>query len=74
MQPYEKYLSVVPGIILTDCLVACGSFGKDLVDEQDEEIISNQEVSDIEAHETSAEQQSIWFKFITERASIFSCI
>ena len=51
----KKYLSIVLGIILTACLVACGSSGKDLVDEQDEEVISNQDVSDTEEHETSAE-------------------
>ena len=51
----KKYLSIVLGIILTACLVACGSSGKDLVDEQDEEVISNQDVSDTEEYETSAE-------------------
>ena len=51
----KKYLSIVLGIILTACLVACGSSGKDLVDEQDEEVISNQDISDTEEHETSAE-------------------
>ncbi|MGN0265463.1 MAG: flavodoxin [Candidatus Fimousia sp.] len=53
----KKYLSIVLGIILTACMVACGSSSKDLVVGQDEEVISNQEVSDTEEQETSAENQ-----------------
>ncbi len=51
----KKYLAIVLGIILTACLVACSYSGKDLVEEQDEEVISNQEVSDTEEQDTSAE-------------------
>lgn len=47
----KKYLAIVLGIILTACLVACSYSGKDLV----EEVISNQEVSDTEEQDTSAE-------------------
>lgn len=51
----KKYLSIVLGIILTACLVACSNSSKDLVEEQDEEVINNQEVSDTEEQDTSAE-------------------
>ena len=43
----KKYLSIILGIILTACMVTCGSSDKDFVDNQDEEVISNQEVSDM---------------------------
>ncbi len=43
----KKYLSIILGIILTACMVTCGSSDKDSVDNQDEEVISNQEVSDM---------------------------
>ena len=40
----KKYLSVILGIILTACLVACGSSNKDSVNDDKQEVINNQEV------------------------------
>ena len=51
----KKYLSVILGIILTFCLVACGTSGKDTGNDNNQEIINNQQVSDTEEQETSAE-------------------
>lgn len=51
----KKYLSVVLGMILTAGLVACGSSGKDTVNDNNQEVINNQKVSDTEEQETSAE-------------------
>ncbi|MGN0251672.1 MAG: flavodoxin [Oliverpabstia sp.] len=53
----KKYLSVILGIILVTCLVACGSSGKDIVNDNNQEVISNQEVSNTEEQEISAENQ-----------------
>ncbi len=53
----KKYLSIILEIILTACLVACGSSDKDAVNDINQEVISNQEVSDAEEHETLAENQ-----------------
>ena len=50
----KKYLSVILGIILTFCLVACGTSGKDTGNDNNQEIINNQQVSDTEEQETSA--------------------
>lgn len=47
----KKYLFVILGIILTTCLVACGSSGKDTVND------NNQELSNIEEQNTSAEKE-----------------
>ena len=44
----KKYLSVILGIILTACLVACGSSNKGTLKDSEQAIISNQEVSDTE--------------------------
>ena len=52
----KKYLSVIMGMILTACLVACGSSNKGTVNDNDQEGISNQEVSNTtEEQEISAE-------------------
>lgn len=53
----NKYLSVILGIILTACLVACGSSNKGTLKDSEQAIISNQEVSDTEEQETSADNQ-----------------
>lgn len=53
----KKYLSVILGIILTACLVACGSSDKNSVNDNNQEVISNQEESDTEEQETSEENQ-----------------
>ena len=53
----KKYLSVILGIILTACLVACGSSNKGTLKDSEQAIISNQEVSDTEEQETSADNQ-----------------
>lgn len=53
----KKYLSVILGIILTACLVACGSSNKDSVNDDKQEIINNQEVFDTEEQEISAENK-----------------
>ena len=37
----KKYLSVILGIILTFCLVACGTSGKDTGNDNNQEIIEN---------------------------------
>lgn len=55
----KKYLSIILGIILTACLVACGSSDKEPVDDKKEEVIGNQEVSDTEEQGTSTENQPI---------------
>ena len=47
----KKYLSVILGIILTTCLVACGSSNKDSVNDDKQEVINNQEVSVTEEQE-----------------------
>ena len=41
----KKYLSVFLGIMLTACLVACGSSGKDTVNENNPEVVNHQETS-----------------------------
>lgn len=41
----KKYLSVILGILLTACLVACDSSGKDTVNENNQEVVNNQETS-----------------------------
>ena len=53
----KKYLSVILGIILTACLVACGSSNKDSVNDDKQEVINNQEVSVTEEQEISAENK-----------------
>ncbi|MGN0403270.1 MAG: flavodoxin [Acetatifactor sp.] len=53
----KKYLSVILGIILTACLVACGSSNKDSVNDDKQEVINNQEVFDTEEQEISAENK-----------------
>ena len=53
----KKYLFAILGIILTACLAACGSSGKDSVNDNNQEVISNQEVFNTEEQETSAENQ-----------------
>lgn len=53
----KKCLSVILGIILTACLVACGSSNKGTLKDSEQAIISNQEVSDTEEQETSADNQ-----------------
>ncbi len=53
----KKYLSVILGIILTACLVACGSSNKDSVNDDKQEVINNQEISDTEEQEISAENK-----------------
>lgn len=53
----KKYLSVILGMILTACLVACGSSDKDTVNDNDQVTISNQEVADTEEQEISADNQ-----------------
>ena len=53
----KKYLSVILGIILTACLVACGSSNKDSVNDDKQEVINNQEVSVTEEQEISAEKK-----------------
>ena len=53
----KKYLSVILGIILTTCLVACGSSNKDSVNDDKQEVINNQEVSVTEEQEISAENK-----------------
>ena len=53
----KKYLSVILGIILTACMVACGSSNKDSVNDDKQEIINNQEVFDTEEQEISAENK-----------------
>lgn len=41
----KKYLSVILEIILTACLIACGSSGKDTANENNQEAVNNQETS-----------------------------
>lgn len=53
----KKYLSVILGIILTACLVACGSSNKDFVNDDKQEVINNQEASDTEEQEISVENK-----------------
>ena len=53
----KKCLSVILGIILPACLVACGSSNKGTLIDSEQAIISNQEVSDTEEQETSADNQ-----------------
>lgn len=53
----KKYLSVILGIILTACLVACGSSNKGTVNDNEQATTSNQEVSDTEEQEISADNQ-----------------
>ena len=53
----EKYLSVILGIILTACLVACGSSNKDSVNDDKQEVINNQNVSVTDEKEISAENK-----------------
>lgn len=54
----KKYLSVILGMILTACLVACGSSDKGTVNDNHQEVISNQEVfHTTEEQEISAENQ-----------------
>ncbi len=53
----KKYLSIILGIILTACLVACGSSDKGTLNDNEQAIISNQEVSDTEKQELSVENQ-----------------
>ena len=53
----KKYLSIILGIILTACLVACGSSNKDSVNDDKQEVINNQEVSVTEEQEISAENK-----------------
>lgn len=53
----KKYLSIILGIILTACLVACGSSDKGTLNDNEQAIISNQEVSDTEEQELSVENQ-----------------
>ncbi len=53
----KKYLSIILGIILTACLVACGSSDKGTLNDNEQAVISNQEVSDTEEQELSVENQ-----------------
>lgn len=53
----KKYLSVILGMILTACLAACGSSEKNSVNDNNQAVISNQEVSDIKEQGTSAQIQ-----------------
>ena len=53
----KKYLSIILGIILTACLVACGSSNNGTLNDNEQAIISNQEVSDTEEQETSVDNQ-----------------
>ena len=53
----KKYLSVILGIILTTCLVACGSSNKDSVNDDKQEVINNQNVSVTDEKEISAENK-----------------
>ena len=53
----KKYLSVILGIILTACLVACGSSNKDSVNDDKQEVINNQNVSVTDEKEISAENK-----------------
>ena len=53
----KKCLSVILEFILTACLVACGSSNKGTLKDSEQAIISNQEVSDTEEQETSADNQ-----------------
>lgn len=53
----KKYLSIILGIILTACLVACGSSDKGTLNDNEQAIISNQEVSDTEEQKLSVENQ-----------------
>lgn len=53
----KKYLPIILGIILTACLVACGSSDKGTLNDNEQAIISNQEVSDTEEQELSVENQ-----------------
>lgn len=53
----KKYLSIILGIILTTCLVACSSSDKGTLNDNEQAIISNQEVSDTEEQELSVENQ-----------------
>lgn len=65
----KKYLSVILGIMLTVCLVACGSSSKDSVNGNNQEVISNHEVSDTEELETSAENQQTEIEANSEQAN-----
>ncbi len=53
----KKYLSIILEIILTACLVACGGSDKGTLNDNEQAIISNQEVSDTEEQELSVENQ-----------------
>lgn len=53
----KKYVSVILGIILTACLVACCSSGKDTVNENNQEVINHQETS-AENQQTEADADS----------------
>lgn len=50
----KKNLSVILGMILTACLAACGSSEKNAINDNNQAVISNQEVSDTKEQETSA--------------------
>lgn len=53
----KKYLSIIPGIILTACLTACGSSDKGILNDNEQAITSNQEVFDPAEQETSVNNQ-----------------
>lgn len=53
----KKYLSIILGIILTACLVGCGSSDRGTLNDNEQAIISNQEVSDTEEQELSVENR-----------------
>ena len=53
----KKYLTIVLGIILMTCPIACGSTDKDSLNDNNQEEIRIQEISDTEEQETSAENQ-----------------
>ena len=53
----KKYLSIILGIILTACLVGCGSSDRGTLNDNEQAIISNQAVSDTEEQELSVENR-----------------
>lgn len=54
----KKYASVIMGIILAASLVACGSSDKGTVNDSNQEVINNQDVSDTEEQETATDVES----------------
>lgn len=54
----KKYASVIMGIILAASLVACGSSDKGTVNDSNQEVINNQDVSDTEEQETATDAEN----------------